>query len=144
MDFGKIITIALLAFIGFVAFGDKIMNFYNHQNDLGFKLNNMVYTTQMFDSMDLQDKELLLADIETLCVRKHHADKINCTDTSYWLANSLTDEGVDNNLIMRWMPTCTNACETQEAPSPAMEMKEEKKTKSSAKYGGATKWFWEE
>jgi len=148
MNIGKIVAIVVIAFVAFIAFGDKVMNLYKHQDDLGFNLNNITYTTDLYNAMDGSEQDALLFEIENLCVRKHYSDGLTCTDTSYWLANNLRDEGVDNDLVMNLMPTCTEACETQAAPPPVVteEQVEKKKKKSTGrqKYGGATKWFWED
>ncbi len=143
MSFGQIVTVVFVIFIGYLTFGDKIEKLYDSQDDLTFKLSDVPYTTELFNIMEETEKKSLLQEIGNLCVSKHHADKINCTDTGYWLANNMTDEGIANDLIIELIPTCTQACKTQKA-LPSVEVKEEKKPKSSGKYGGATKWFWEE
>ena len=145
MNIGKIVAVLVVAFIAFIAFGDKIINLYKHQNDLGFKLDNITYTTVMYDAMDRSEQKTLISEIENLCVRKHYADNLDCTDTGYWFANNLRDEGVENILVMNLIPICTQACATKAVPPPVFEVKEKKtKTRKPGEYGGATKWFWED
>jgi len=143
MDIGKIVVVVIVAFVAFIAFGDKVMNLYKHQDDVGFKLNNITYTTNLYNTLDGSEQAALLTEIENLCVRKHYSDGLSCTDTSYWLANNLRDEGVDNELVMNLMPTCIEACQTKDAPPPVV--KEEKvKKKKTGKYEGETKWFFDD
>ncbi len=120
LDFGKLTTIILIFFIGMFFFGGEIKYWYDHQDDLQFKLTNISYTQEHYEKMEDKDKRALLSEISSLCVRKRYADNLSCDDTAYWLANSLEEEGVDSDLAISWMQTCKNACETQKAP-PKLE-----------------------
>ena len=144
MSFGQIIAVIFVIFIGYLTFGDKIEKFYESQDDLTFKLSDVPYTIDFFNNMEEAERKTLLQEIGNLCVNKHHADKINCTDTGYWLANNLTDEGIANNLIIELIPTCTQACETQKAPLPNMSTKKEKKKKKPTGTIEQTKWIWDD
>jgi hypothetical protein len=145
LDFGKVVTIVIFLLVVLFFFGDKAMHMYKHQNDLNFELNNIVYTKKFFDAMEADERETLLSDISNLCVRKHYADELSCTDTSYWLANALEGEGVDADLAGEWMPVCMEACLTQQAPPPVVQGQKKKvQPRKRGEYGGATKWFWED
>ena len=117
LDFGKLTTLILIFFIVTFFFGGEITHWYTHKDDLQFKLKNVVYTKKQYETMEEGEKKLLLDDVASLCVRKHYTDKLSCTDTAYWLANSLEDEGVESDLAIEWMQTCSDACKTQKAPS---------------------------
>lgn len=120
LDFGKLTTIVLIFFIGMFFFGGEIKYWYDHQDDLQFKLTNISYTQEHYDKMTDEDKNALLSEVSSLCVRKRYADDLSCDDTAYWLANSLEEEGVESDLAISWMQTCKHACETQKAP-PKLE-----------------------
>jgi len=149
LDFGKVVTIVIAFLVAAYFLGDKALYMYKHQDDLRFNLNHITYTKELFDTMEADEKEILLTEISNLCVRKHYADELTCGDTAYWFANALDAEGVDEELVVEWMPTCTYACQTQAAPLPVPEEKStntsrpKQKPGEPKKYGGATKWFWE-
>jgi len=146
LDLGKLITIILFFFIGMFFFGDKIFSWYQHKDDLQLNISNLVYTKADFTKMEASEREVFLRETSTACVNKHHVDGLSCLDTSYWLANSLVDRGVDEDLAMELMSSCSKACETYVAPiiSNGANPQTKKKRKAGENYGGATKWFWEE
>lgn len=117
LDFGKLTTIALVFLTVSFFFGGEIKYWYDHKEDLVFSLSKTVYTKSDFDSMSDGEKQALLEEVSSLCVRKHYADKLSCDDTAYWLANSLEDEGVESELAIDWMQTCSDACKTGEKPT---------------------------
>lgn len=120
LDFGKLTTIALIFFVVMFFFGGEINYWYDHRDDLQFKLKNISYTEEHFNKLAEKDKQVLLEEVSSLCVRKRYADELSCDDTAYWLANSLEEEGVESNLAISWMQVCKDACETRKAP-PKLE-----------------------
>lgn len=116
LDFGKLTTIALVFLIVSFFFGGEIKYWYDHQDDLKFSMSHTVYTKEDFDSREESEKKMILDEVSSLCIRKHHADKLSCDDTAYWLANSLEDKGVESGLAIDWMQTCSDACLTGERP----------------------------
>lgn len=116
LDFGKLTTIVLIAFIIFFFFGGEISYWFEHKNDLKFSPSKIIYTKQEFDEMDEKEQTAALEEIKSICVRKHFTDNLSCDDTAYWLANSLEEEGVEAELAIAWMPACTEACETRKKP----------------------------
>ena len=145
MSFGQIVTIVFVIFIGYLTFGDKIEKLYEAQKDLTFELCDVPYTTKFFNNMEKTEQESLLKEIGALCASKHHTDKLSCTDTGYWLANNLTDEGVDNDLIIELIPICTEACEIQKTPLGNINTKKEvKKKKKPTGQIEQTKWIWDD
>jgi len=120
LDFGKLTTIVLVFFIVAFFFGGEIKYWYDHQDDLKFELKNISYTQEHYDKLQESDKNTLLSEVASLCVRKRYADNLSCDDTAYWLANSLEEEGVESELAISWMQTCKDACETRKAP-PKLE-----------------------
>lgn len=146
LDFGKITTIVLIFFIISFFFGDKLLFWYEHKDDMQFKLSTMVYTKKDFAAMQEKEQQNLLSEISSICVRKHHIDKLDCTDTAYWLANSLEEKGVDGDLAIDWMQSCSESCQTGKYVAPVF--KEENKagystSKKPAEKSQGTKWFWE-
>jgi len=116
LDFGKLTTIVLFFFAFTFFFGGEAMYWYKHQDDLKFSLTNISYTKEHFEKMEEVDQKALLEEVASLCVRKRHADNLNCADTTYWLADGLEDEGVDIDLVLPLMKTCSEACESRTAP----------------------------
>ena len=146
LDFGKITTIILIFFIISFFFGDKLLFWYEHKDDMQFELSTMVYTKKDFEAMQEQDQKGLLSEISSICVRKHHIDGLDCTDTAYWLANSLEEKGIDGDLAIDWMEVCSESCQTGKYEAPVL--KEENKagystSKKPAEKSQGTKWFWE-
>jgi hypothetical protein len=127
LDFGKLTTIILIFFIVVFFFGGEIKYWYDHKDELQFKLTNFVYTKQQYESMEADEKKLLLNEINSLCIRKHHTDNLSCTDTAYWLANSMEDEGMESDLAIEWMQSCSDACKTGQA-SPSLQDRPGKRT----------------
>jgi len=116
LDFGKLTTIVLVFFIVAFFFGSEIMYWFEHREDLQFELSQTVYTKDDFDSMEEGEKQSLLDEVSSLCIRKHYRDKLSCDDTAYWMANSLDDKGVESSLAIEWMQTCSHACKTGKKP----------------------------
>lgn len=110
LDFGKLTTIALVFLTVSFFFGGEIMYWFDHRDDLQFSLSKTVYTKAAFDNMDEAERQNLLDEVSSLCVRKHFTDNLSCDDTGYWLANSLEDEGVESDLAIEWMQTCSDGC----------------------------------
>ena len=145
LDFGKITTIVLMFFIVAFFFGGEIKYWYEHKDDLQFELKNISYTEEHYAKMEEKDKEALLKEVASLCVRKRYADNLNCDDTAYWLANSLEEEGVESNLAISWMQTCKDACETQPAPPVIDETQDKRKNiQKGTKRDNEKKWIWDE
>jgi len=146
LDFGKLTTIALIFFIIIFFFSDKIIFLYEHKDDLQFDLDVPVYTKKSYDAMEPEEQKDILAKISSICVRKHSIDGLECTDTAYWLANSLEEQGVDADLAIEWMKTCNQSCGTQKYV-PAIHEENNKVTGAKmnrpAKKSEGTKWFWE-
>ena len=126
LDFGKLTTIVLFFFAFTFFFGSEAMYWFKHQDDLKFSLSNISYTKEHFDKMEEEERNNLLEEVASLCVRKRYADNINCADTTYWLADSLEDEGVDIDLVLPLMQICSEACDTRKAP-PKLEDRPEKR-----------------
>jgi len=146
LDFGKITTIVLIFFIVSFFFGDKLFFWYEHKDDMQFKLSNIVYTKKDFEAMQAQEQKSLLSEISSLCVRKHHIDGLDCTDTAYWLANSLEEKGIDGDLAIDWMQTCSESCQTGKYVAPVLQETNKagySTTKKPAEKSQGTKWFWE-
>jgi len=143
LDFGKITTIVILFFIGVYFFGDKALYWYNHQDDLKFKMSKIVYTKEDFLDMDKPEKDSVLAEISSLCVRKHAVDKLSCEDTSYWLGDGLEKKGVQLELTMELMKTCIDSCETGKY-DPSLYIEVQKATDKSTEKSEGTKWIWDE
>lgn len=140
LDFGKIVTIVLGFFIVAFFFGGDIKSWYDHKDDYQMGLSQLIYTKAMYDSSEPEEQAAFINEIENSCVIKHHQDGLSCSDTAYWLANTLDEEGVDSELAMFLMEPCTQACETK-AP-PKVLPKDVKKEKKKEEHKG-TKWFWE-
>ena len=117
LDFGKLTTIVLVFLIISFFFGGEIKYWYDHQEDLQFSLSKTVYTIEAFERMDEGERKSILAEVSSLCIRKHYQDKLSCDDTAYWLANSLEDKGVESTLAIEWMQTCSDACLTGAKPT---------------------------
>lgn len=146
LDFGKITTIVLIFFIVSFFFGDKLFFWYEHKDDMQFKLSTMVYTKKDFEAMQEQEQKTLLSEISSICVRKHHIDGLDCTDTAYWLANSLEEKGIDGDLAIDWMQTCSESCQTGKYVAPILQEVNKagySTTKKPAEKSQGTKWFWE-
>lgn len=146
LDFGKLTTIALVFFIVTFFFGGEIMHWMEHKDDVPFEVKNMVYTKKHFQSLEAQEQKTILAEISSLCLKKHHKDTMTCTDTSYWFANNLEDEGVDADLAIEWMKTCSEACQTGKYVPDVYEKRNKvtgAKMKKSSEKAEGTKWFWE-
>ena len=146
LDFGKITTIVIAFFIVTFFFGDKLLFWYKHKEDLQFSLSKMVYTKADFNTLEEVDRQAILDEIASVCIRKHHEDKLSCSDTAYWLANSLEKDGVDVDLAIDWMKPCSDACETgkydpavYEEVNPVSGKKIDKSTKDTE----PTKWIWD-
>jgi len=144
LDIGKLITILIAFFIGVFFFGDKIMYWYDHKEDMPLRLSKIVYTKNDFVSLSANEQSKLLKEVATACINKHHIEKLSCDDTSYWLAGSLEKKGVDTELAIEWMEPCSYACyegkfdlATYEAMHPVEVEKVKVKTES-------TKWIWDE
>lgn len=127
LDFGKLTTIGLIFMIVVFFFGGEISYWYDHKDDLQFKINNPVYTKKQYEAMEEADKKILLDEVVSLCVRKHHTDGLSCTDTAYWLANSMEDEGIESDLAIEWMKSCSDSCKTRQPP-PSLEDRPGKRT----------------
>ncbi|MBE0498278.1 MAG: hypothetical protein IBX43_03445 [Campylobacterales bacterium] len=127
LDFGKLTTISLIFFIVVFFFGGEIKYWYDHKDELQFKLINLVYTKQQYDDLEADEKKLLLDEVSSLCVRKHHTDNLSCTDTAYWLANSMEDKGIESDLAIEWMQSCLDACKTSK-PSSSLQDRPGKRT----------------
>ncbi len=142
LDFGKLTTIVLIFFIISFFFGEKIFFWYEHKDDLKLELSKMAYTKQDFHNMSLDDQRAILSEIGTFCVRKHHVDQLDCTDTAYWMADSLEAKGVDADLAIEWMTTCSDSCQNDKYVAPVLQEKNPvgygKKKKSEGK------WIWED
>lgn len=117
IDFGKLTTIALIFLTVSFFFGGEIKYWYDHQDDLRFSMSQTIYTLEDFNSREESEKKAILAEVSSLCVRKHYADNLSCGDTAYWLANSLEKEGVESALAIEWMNTCSEGCQTGEKPT---------------------------
>lgn len=146
LDFGKITTIVLVIFIISFFFGDKLFFWYDHKDDMKFELTNIVYTKKDFNAMDPETQTSILGEISSICVRKHHLDELSCADTAYWLANSLEKKGIDAELAIDWMKTCSESCLTGKYEAPVFQ--EENKAgystkKKPAEKSKGTQWFWE-
>lgn len=127
LDFGKLTTISLIFLIVVFFFGGEIKYWYDHKDELQFKLTNIVYTKKQYEGMEADEKKLLLDEVSSLCVRKHYTDELSCTDTAYWLANSMEDEGIESDLAIEWMQSCSDACKTGK-PSPSLQDRPGKRT----------------
>ena len=142
-----ITTIVLFFFIVVFFFGDRLMFWYEHKDDMQLNLSRLVYTKADFEKMEEADKTALLDEISRICIRKHHVDKLNCSDTAYWLAHSLEDKGIDVDLAIEWMTPCTDACENGKY-DPSVFVERNKvtgaKMDKSKKETEGTKWIWEE
>ena len=146
LDIGKIVTLVLFFLIGAYFFGDKILNWYDHKEDMSLNLSTIVYTREDFDIMEQTEQKMVLSEIATACINKHHFDKLSCQDTSYWLADSLEKKGVDTNLALDWIKPCRFACESgkfdpilYEKMNPTST--DDEKSKSGKSKG--TQWIWE-
>lgn len=117
LDFGKLTTIVLVFLIISFFFGGEIKYWYDHQKDLQFSLSKTVYTIEAFERMDEGERKSILAEVSSLCIRKHYKDNLSCDDTAYWLANSLEDKGVESALAIEWMQRCSDACSTGAKPT---------------------------
>ncbi len=143
LDFGKLTTIILGFFIVSFFFGEKIFFWYEHKDDLKLELSKMAYTKEDFYKMSPSDQSTIRREIGTFCVRKHHVDKLDCTDTAYWMADSLEAKGVDADLAIEWMSTCSDSCLNDKYVAPVLNetnpvgYQNKKKTER-------TKWIWEE
>lgn len=147
LDFGKITTVVIVFFIVSFFFGDKLLFWYKHKEDLQFSLSKMVYTKLDYNKLEEVDQKSILDEIASICIRKHHVDKLNCSDTAYWLANSLEEDGVDVDLAIDWMAPCSIACETGKydpAVYEDMNPVTGKKIDKPAKDTEATKWIWDD
>ncbi len=127
LDFGKLTTISLIFLIVVFFFGGEIKYWYDHKDELQFKLTNVVYTKQQYESMEADKKTLLLNEVSSICVNKHHTDNLSCTDTAYWLANNMEDEGIESDLAIELMQRCSDACKTGKA-SPSLQDRPGKRT----------------
>jgi len=147
LDIGKLVTIALFLLIGLFFFGDKAMFWYEHQDDLKFSLSKIVYTQDDFNKMEVSEQTAVLAEVATVCINKHHIDKLSCSDTAYWLAHGLENKGVDVDLAIEWMQPCSDACENGKFDRAVYEERNPvngKKMNKSSKKTEGTKWIWEE
>ena len=143
INIGKTSLVVAVLLLGTLFFTDDIIKLYDHRNDLSLDIRDMEYTKKGFDSMDIEDKTKLVEEISMSCIRKHTIDKLSCSDTSYWLANSLEKKGVEIDLSIEWMSICIKSCETRKMPKMLLEKEIKsgnKKTKSVSKH---TQWFWE-
>ncbi|PHR55758.1 MAG: hypothetical protein COA44_09895 [Arcobacter sp.] len=147
LDIGKLITIVMLFLIGAFFFGDKIMFWYDHKEDMPLSLSKVIYTQNDFQKLSSKEQSGLLKEVASVCINKHHIDKLSCDDTSYWLAGSLEKKGVDTQMAISWMKPCSYACENgkfdpavYEAMNPITGAKMDKKPEKSK----GTKWIWEE
>lgn len=147
LDIGKLVTIVMFFLIGVFFFGDKIMFWYEHKEDMPLTLSKIVYTENDFKNLPIKEQQTLLNEVANICINKHHIDKLSCADTSYWLAGTLEKKGVDTDLAIEWMKPCIYACENgkfdpavYEAMNPITGSKMEKSSKKSE----GTKWIWEE
>ena len=146
LDFGKLTTIALIFFIITFFFGGRLMHWLEHKDDLQLELKNIVYTKKSYDAMEAEEKTSLLTEISSVCVRKHHVDGLDCTNTAYWLADSLEDRGIDADLAIEWMDTCNQSCQTGKYVPDVYEERNKvtgKKMKKSVDKSEGTAWFWE-
>lgn len=142
IDFGKIVMIVILFFVGVFFFGDKVVNWYEHKDDMPFSLSQIVYTKEGFNSIEIAEQEAILSEVTRLCINKHHVDKLNCNDTAYWLAQNLEDEGVELDLAIEWMKPCSLACETG-AFDQSQYIKENVPSQLPKRKTEGTKWIWE-
>lgn len=142
IDFGKIATIVIFIFIGVFFFGDKIMFWYKHKDDMQFSLSRIVYTRADFNVMQTVEQEAVLQEVASICINKHHVDKLSCSDTAYWLAHSLEDKGVEVDLAIDWMKPCSIACETGKFDE-AVYIERNKVTDEPMEKSEGTKWIWE-
>lgn len=146
LDFGKLTTIVLIFFIISFFFGGKLMYWFDHKDDLQLELKNIAYTKKSYDAMEAEEKMSLLKEISSVCVRKHHVDGLDCTNTAYWLADSLEDKGIDADLAIEWMDTCNQSCQTGKYVPDVYEERNKvtgKRMKRSAEKSEGTAWFWE-
>jgi len=147
LDIGKLISIVFVFLIGMYFFGDKIMFWYEHQEDMKLNLSKVVYTQNDFNKLPQTEQSALLTEVANICINKHHIDKLSCDDTSYWLAGGLEKKGVDTELAISWMKPCVEACyngkfdpAVYEAMNPTSTTKADQKSQKSE----GTKWIWEE
>lgn len=147
LDIGKLISIVMLILIAMFFFGDKVMFWYEHKEDMQLKLSKVIYTENDFQKLSVNEKKTLLKEVADVCINKHHIDKLSCDDTSYWLAGSLEKKGVDTDLAISWMKPCSYACyngkfdpAVYEAMNPVTGAKMDEKSEKSK----GTKWIWEE
>lgn len=146
LDIGKLVTITFLFLIGALFFGDKVMFWLDHKDDMPFSLSKIAYTKNDFNKMELNEQKEILAEIATICINKHHLDELSCSDTAYWLAHNLEEKGVDVDLAIDWMKPCSYACETGKFDQAVYEERNplhDKSSKNSSKKTEGTKWIWE-
>lgn len=146
LDFSKLIGIVVVFLVVALLFGGKLIDWIKHKDDLHLELTNFAYTKRSYDAMETEEKTDILKEISSNCVRKHHIDGLDCTNTAYWFADALEERGVDADLAIEWMDTCNQSCQTGKF-TPSMlnvgETSTSRKTNQSSEKSEGTKWFWE-